>query len=396
MATIRNYRFAVHLLTGPSDAINESVSQSVLFGQSNHSSQSDYTEAQSVVLGQVVSDDLEKIEPSVTQSVLFGQTVAQQSTSPGGEHTLVLSQSVNDPPSELEEAHSVVLSHSFSSSTQNFSVASTVSFGSKVHITEWLATASNTAVFSDAGTNVHVRADAVDLSGEHNIRFSQNSAWVEILKSGLNGVEFSQAVDYAYIWQLEHEFVISQTEVLNQELPLAVASTLVLSHAFLADLPASTCFYNPILGGGAGSTMPAGIPNRLVRQSSVKLVYPAVSDPESWTNTATLRNPEIGDRTKLQMDRIFRESRGGTLQTYRDDDWPTQETISVSIRLVNTDNVDDFSDFIDNTLGKEIGYLDHEGNAWRGVMLTTADPLVRTRNDIIDISFELIVLGNLG
>jgi hypothetical protein len=396
MATIRNFRFAVHVLTGPADYISESVSQGVTFGQSIDSSISYQTVAQTVVLTGTPTDEIDKIEPSVEQDLVLGQEIAVQTDGPGAEHTVVLGQTVNNPPIEKEEEHSIIFSHLGSSSTQQLNVASSVRFWDRASITEWLSSASNTVVLSGSATKIFISVDAIPESGEHNIRFGQHTAWSEILRSAQNGATFSDSVGWEYIWQQEQDFVLSDSGLMNRALPLSVASSLILSHAFLASLPSSECWYDPSIGGGSGTTMPSGIPRKLVRQSSMKLVFPAVADSESWTHMASLRNPEIGDRTKLQMDRIFRESRGGTLQTYRDDDWPTQETVGVAIRLLTDDDVSDFMDFVDATLGAEIGFLDWEGNAYRGIMLTTADPIVRTRDNIIDVTFELIVLGSLG
>lgn len=396
MATIRNFRFAVHLLTTPGDYIERSVTQTVNFGQSVHSSISYETVAQTVVLTGPVSEEHIKIQPAVTQTLVMSQSVVHQTSGPTIEQTIEFSQEVNDPPKELAEAQTVIFAQIAANSIQSLTVPQTVTLWDRASLTEWLQTVSQTVVLTGVSLKQLVRADAIALAGQNSFRLSQSVAFSEILKDAYNDVVFSQAVAYEYVWQLEQEVIFSQSVIDNKVLPLAVASTIFLKHAFLTTRQASECYYDPIFGGGeGGTTMPHGAPSRLVRQSNVKLVYPATADPQSWTNTVTLRNPEIGDRTKLQMDRIYRESRGGTLQTYRDDTWPTQETVGVAIRLCKDETAEEFSDFIDATLGAEIGFLDWEGNAWKGIMLATADPIVRTRNDIIDITFELVIIGSL-
>lgn len=391
--TNRVIRFGAQVLTLPEPSIERTVEQTAIFSGQTSYSPVERTISQTVVFTGTATIGFTK---PVSQTAVFSQSVDVIATGLEVTNDLVMSQTVNDPPTEEDIVQTAVFSQSSINSIKSIGISQTILFWDLVVRTEWNRSVSQTVVLSGTADKVLILVGAIPRTTSQTFEIRQNAVWIFIERTVYHDLILSQSVSIDYIWQTEQEIIFTDAVVDNKVLPIPVTSNIIFNHAFLADRQASECVYDPIFGGGeGGTTMPAGIPNRLVRQSNVKLVYPAVLTPSSWTYTATLRNPEIGDRTKLQMDRIFRESRGGTLQTYRKDTWPTNESVSVAIRLTQDQAVNDFMDFIDNTLGAEIGFLDWEGNAWKGVMQGTADPIVRTHNNLIDITFELVIIGAL-
>lgn len=391
----RVYRFGAQLLTIQTPEISRTVSQTVNFGHSVTYSPINRTVTQTVVLSDTPDVTLPSSFSAAHTMVLSG-TAGVTTNSLRVAQTLVMGQDVSNPvPTPVSAANTFVMSDAATSSVTVLDVSHTIRFTQNVAIREWEKSVAQTFVLAGTPNRVLIIAGAIPLSASHTFKVSQHVALVTLDRFITQGMKFSHAAVPDHIRLVSQEFIIGDTHVLNLFLPISATHTIVLQHGFLVEREASECTYDPIFGGGGESTMPKHIPNRLVQGTSVKFVYPATAVPASWTKTATLRNPEIGERFRVQMDRIYRESRMGSLQVYRDDDWPTQETVSATIRLRTEETAQDFLDFVDETLGEDIGFLDWEGNSWKGIMLATAEPIVRTRNDVIDITFELVILGAL-
>jgi hypothetical protein len=337
------------------------------------------------------------LDETVPHTVEFSQSV--DSTVQGIEvsHSVKFTQQLADVVPKIESVdHSIAFGHVVSSTPQELSITSNIEFGDNVAITTWDESITASVKFSATGSMQQIFWDAIPLGESHTVKFTQSTA-TPIDRSVYNNIRFSQSSDPGYVWFLNHKVQFTDSAVMNFTMPFAGQTSLIFSHAFLGTLKdPSECKYDPIIGGGSvSSTMPAFNPSSMTKPASMTLVYPAVADSNQWTKTATLRNAEIGDRTRYQFDRIFRESAMGSLQVAHDADWPDQETVAVAIRLCKTTDVTAFSEFVSDTLGEDIGFLDWESNAWRGIMLSTAEPIVYTRDDVIDITFEFVILGGL-
>lgn len=117
-----------------------------------------------------------------------------------------------------------------------------------------------------------------------------------------------------------------------------------------------------------------------------KLVYPAVGP---FTDSLVLRAPNFGNRDKLQMNRISRETRGGTLVVYADPMWPKIQTLAVAVSGLTWIQASGLHTFIDNHLGLEIGMLDWEHRFWKGIVTKFDDPIVQDgRGCKYTVSFE--------
>jgi len=110
------------------------------------------------------------------------------------------------------------------------------------------------------------------------------------------------------------------------------------------------------------------------------LTYPF----DSPTHTITLRNPDFGNLDRLEFTRINRESRGGTLIVFRDEDWPIAERQSYQFSSLSRSHIIHLHDFLSASLGQEIGLLDHENRQWKGVILNPeADTAQQGRESFI-------------
>jgi len=109
----------------------------------------------------------------------------------------------------------------------------------------------------------------------------------------------------------------------------------------------------------------------LIHRTTTVLTYPYVGP----TITLELRNPDFDDVEQFEYRRINRRSRGGTLHLFADDDWPKAERLIMNFSSLSDQQSRDLLDFIQESLGKEIGLLDHENRQWKGIILTAPSPV---------------------
>ena len=116
-----------------------------------------------------------------------------------------------------------------------------------------------------------------------------------------------------------------------------------------------------------------------------QLSYPAqgiVSD------SVTLRAPNLGNKDRLSFNRILRETRGGTLVVFADPIWPKVETLVLTFSGLRTAQARQLLAFLETHLGEEIGLLDWEGRAWKGVVTMPTEPVVQDSRNSFSASLE--------
>ena len=86
------------------------------------------------------------------------------------------------------------------------------------------------------------------------------------------------------------------------------------------------------------------------------------------SSKVVLRNPEMDNRDRNAYTRVNEETRGGKLIVFSDPTWPHIRTLAVTIIGLTEAKVDEFQDFLLDTLGQEIGLTDWEGRLWKGVV----------------------------
>jgi hypothetical protein len=106
------------------------------------------------------------------------------------------------------------------------------------------------------------------------------------------------------------------------------------------------------------------------------------------TDSVTLRAPNLGNKDRLSFNRILRETRGGTLIVFADPIWPKIQTLVLTFSGLRSVQAQQLLAFLDRHLGEEVGLLDWEGRAWKGVVTTPTDPVVQDGRDSFSASME--------
>jgi len=161
---------------------------------------------------------------------------------------------------------------------------------------------------------------------------------------------------------------------------LTVSDTLELSESVLwyNRLENYLYVYHPFTGTGPPSA-PEPPPSELegpIPGITVpfQLVYP-VTGP--FSDTLSLRAPNLGNRDRLQMNRVSRETRGGTLIVYADPMWPKIQTLVIDFSGLTKAEASGLHTFMDDHLGLEIGMLDWEHRFWSGIIADLTSPVVQ-------------------
>jgi len=178
---------------------------------------------------------------------------------------------------------------------------------------------------------------------------------------------------------------------------LGATDAVQVDQAFVYILPLKTADqmqanYTPFVGAGATGN-PAPPPRTLSGASlpspsapgDFTLVYPAAGPVQDYV---TLRNPEFGDKNRLQFNRISRETRGGTLIVYADPMWPKIETLALTFSGLSPMQAEALLDFIRNHIGQEIGIWDWERRRWTGIITQPNEPVVEDDRNQFTGSFE--------
>ena len=114
-----------------------------------------------------------------------------------------------------------------------------------------------------------------------------------------------------------------------------------------------------------------------------QLFYPADG---AVTDSVMLRAPNLGNKDRLSFNRILRETRGGTLIVFADPIWPKIQTLVLTFSGLRSVQAQQLLAFLDRHLGEEVGLLDWEGRAWKGVVTTPTDPVVQDGLDSFSAS----------
>lgn len=105
--------------------------------------------------------------------------------------------------------------------------------------------------------------------------------------------------------------------------------------------------------------------------STFKLAYSST--------TLELRNPKFSDKDSYEAQRIYRVTRGGNLEVYRDPMWPDQEILSVEFEYLSSTQAADLLDFFHNSLGHKITLTDQYNRQWDGYILTPESEIIQSK-----------------
>lgn len=251
---------------------------------------------------------------------------------------------------------------------------------------------SNPVWFSQFAKKVRIKAGAVDCNASSTLTLNSSVPGNIIYLTASNTLDF---VDYA---DTRHEFPTTELEFESDvaynilRAPIPVENILsIISTCFVEKNEPNLCNYATTVGSTTDPAAPQNyLKNVPVLDSGahgVTLFYP-------WnapTTTIYLRGPDLGNRDRLEFQRIKRETRGGTLIVWADPMWPKNERLVLGFSGLQEAEGQNLLDFIYLTLGKEIGLTDWEGNTWKVVTMTPSDPLVRNGrcNLSINLEFEI-------
>jgi hypothetical protein len=122
----------------------------------------------------------------------------------------------------------------------------------------------------------------------------------------------------------------------------------------------------------------------LKNRSTILLTYPYVGP----TTTVEVRNPQFDDTRQIEFRRINRKTRGGTLKIFRDDIWPQSERLIYSFDNLLNAKKKEILEFLEVSIGKEIGLLDFRSQQWRGIIITPTTQIGREDRPGNSLTFE--------
>lgn len=147
--------------------------------------------------------------------------------------------------------------------------------------------------------------------------------------------------------------------------------------------------YSPFVGSsGDASYDPVSESAPSLGSATLRLTHPQVSP----TLTLTLKNPEFGNDDNITFAKVDRTTRGGDRKIFSDKDWVAPQVFE--LRITNIDDschatIDDIIDFLNTSLGDEIGLRDWEGRDWKGVILTPETEVIpEVSGHTVVITFE--------
>lgn len=185
---------------------------------------------------------------------------------------------------------------------------------------------------------------------------------------------------------VDQELTFTQVVVGNLVLQRTISDTLNLQQSvtFYIERGCTARQYTPFVGAPVAGYTPPETTAPVLSRTQLTLTYPFVSP----TLTLVLRNPEFGDRDRLNFNRINRMTRGGTLIVYADPKWPKTQTLVLQVDALSQQQAQDFKAFLIASLGKEIGLLDWEGRQWKGIIVTPDARITHVGKHDRSIAFE--------
>lgn len=121
--------------------------------------------------------------------------------------------------------------------------------------------------------------------------------------------------------------------------------------------------YSPFVGeGGVVPTTPP-----VLGSATLTLTHPRVAP----TLTLTLKNPEFGNADVIRFTKIDRLTRGGDRKFFSDSGWGKTQSFELDVVNVceTTATIDEILEFLNTSLGEEIGLLDWENRQWKGIIV---------------------------
>lgn len=118
-----------------------------------------------------------------------------------------------------------------------------------------------------------------------------------------------------------------------------------------------------------------------------------MSAPVQFTvgnRTLNFRPPTLGNKDEISFQRINRQTRGGDLILFRDNQWPKTERLHLTFDFDTNARGLRLLQFIRDYIGLEMNYRDHENRLWVGIIANPETELVQTARHSfhIEVIFE--------
>lgn len=126
--------------------------------------------------------------------------------------------------------------------------------------------------------------------------------------------------------------------------------------------------YTPFIGESGDTSYPeVSVSAPTLGSDTLTLTYPRVGP----TTTLVLKNPEFGNSDTIRFTKIDRVTRGGDRKFFSDSNWSETQSFRLTISNIcdTTATIDQIINFLNDSLGKEIGLLDWEGRQWKGIVV---------------------------
>jgi hypothetical protein len=236
---------------------------------------------------------------------------------------------------------------------------------------------------------VRIRADAIDLSAESTLELL-GEIRANQMGEGHDWLIVSQSATVDKCRPAKSVLSLTGTAVVSLSVPRGALSALTLTQAAAYSIVSRGVLqqYRPFVGQGASGS-PTPPPVTIAPPEHValplRLFYPATG---TVTDSVVLRAPNLGNKDRLSFNRILRETRGGTLIVFTDAIWPKIQTLVLTFSGLRSVQARLLLAFLETHLGEEIGLLDWEGRAWKGIVSAPTEPVVQDGKDSFSASLE--------
>lgn len=230
---------------------------------------------------------------------------------------------------------------------------------------------------------VHVAGRAIEATTDNTIVFTQTAERKNI---ALSTIVFVSSVSGGKGADPETDLGLTSTAARVLVAPRSASSAIpfLQSATYILERSCTEQNYTPFVGSPNPDFTPPTTTAPTLGHATLTLTYPYTSP----TTTLVLRNPEFRNQDTLSFNRINRETRGGTLIVFADPNWPKSQVLKLQVDFLKQSQVDDLLEFFLDSLGKEVGLLDHENRQWRGIILTPDAEITHVGRENRSVQFE--------
>jgi len=313
---------------------------------------------------------------SAESTLTFSQEV--ETTNPplraSATDTLTFQQSVSViRPVYLSVESTLGFTQSAYNSIKAESVESVLTFTQDVDVRQPIfVNATNYLVFGDSA---NPGQKVISRSVTSYLSFADYAAKTAQVLTASNHLHLSQEVDTRKFLE-EPLQILYFSQVATCEKASPAYSTLSFGHLVdcfivkVATLNHSLTFTQTASAFVADKSSWTGAPT-LTRRDTTILTWPYAAP----TLTVEVPAPEFDNQEAYNVRRVNRKSRGGTLDIYRDSNWPSVREFTFSFHYLTDEQRREILEFLNVSLGEEIGMLDFESRQWRGIILTPSSEI---------------------